>query len=115
MKVTIGSQEADEQGRPGTGGGVSELGLSLQELTPQLARRLGYDDAAGVLVSAVEPGSAAAEAGMERGDLIQEINRRPVTAPEQARRLIAQAKGKAVLLLIRHGDRTRYLALPLDN
>jgi serine protease Do len=115
VKVTIGSQEADEQGRPGATGGVTELGLSLQKLTPQLAQRLGYDDAAGVLVSAVEPGSAAAEAGMERGDLIQEINRQPVTAPEQARRLIAQARGKAVLLLIRHGDRTRYLALPLDN
>jgi len=103
------------QGRQGATGGVSELGLSLRDLTPQLARRLGYENAAGVLVSAVEPGPPAAQAGMERGDLNQEINRRPVTAPEQARRLIGQARGKAVLLLIRHGDRTRYLALPLDH
>ncbi|MDP6698072.1 MAG: trypsin-like peptidase domain-containing protein [Candidatus Latescibacteria bacterium] len=51
------------------------LGVRVEELTDELARRLGYEDERGVLVSRVAPGSEADRRGLDRGDLIQAINR----------------------------------------
>ncbi|GAB6037399.1 DegQ family serine endoprotease [Fundidesulfovibrio butyratiphilus] len=62
---------------------------------------------AAVVVSAVEPGSAAAEAGMRRGDIILQINQRSVSTPAEAAKVIAeegQAKGAVVLLVKRQGQ-----------
>ena len=55
-----------------------ELGMTVQKLTPQLAENLGLDKTDGVVVTAVEPGSAADEAGVRRGDVIVEVDRKPV-------------------------------------
>jgi Do/DeqQ family serine protease len=54
------------------------FGVAVQALTPDLARALGLTDVAGVLVSAIEPGSPAAEAGLREGDLILTMDGRPV-------------------------------------
>ena len=51
------------------------LGVRVEELTDELARQLGYEDERGVLVSRVAPGSEADRRGLDRGDLIQAINR----------------------------------------
>ncbi len=111
VTVTIGKREGE-----GTSEGTAveksaTFGLSLQKLTPELAARLGYQDETGVLVSGVEEGSPADSAGIERGDLILEINRKPVTSPEAASKLLQAGTDKPALLLIRHGDGTRYVAL----
>ena len=45
-----------------------ELGMTVQKLTPQIAESLGLEKADGVVVSAVDPGSAADEAGIRRGE-----------------------------------------------
>lgn len=90
---------------------LPQLGLRLQKLTPELADQFGYPPGRGVLVAAVASGSIAAQAGIEPGALIEEINRVDVTDPEQAISLVTKSKRDTVLLLVRQGNASRYLAL----
>jgi serine protease Do len=115
VEVTIGTMEMDDEGRPVSSDELPELGMSLQKLTRDLAKQFGYENARGVLVTAVESDSIAAWAGIKRGDLIEEINRREVNDPGQVKKLIKDSKKKTVLLLIRHGNASRYLALKLKR
>jgi serine protease Do len=89
-----------------------ELGMTVQKLTPQLAENLGLDKPDGVVVTAVEPGSAADEAGIRRGDVIVEVDRKPVRGVEDYRKAISGSrKGRGVLFLVRRGESTLFLAL----
>jgi len=89
-----------------------ELGLTVQRLTPQIAESLGLEKSEGVVVSAVEPGSAADEAGIRRGDVLMEIDRRPIRNLDEYRKSIAAIKkGRGVLFLVRRGESTLFLAL----
>lgn len=115
LAVTIGKLEGDQETQaPARERDIERLGLSLQELTPDLAEKFGYADADGVLVTKVEPDSPAADAGIERGDLIQEVNRRSVASPQAVREALKLKKGSA-LLLVRSGAGSRYLALQFDD
>ena len=80
-----------------------DLGLRLVALAPEAAHRLGYDeDENGVLVAAVKSGSRADRAGMQRGDLIKEVNRTPVGSLEDFYAQVGRTdKSDAIRLLIR--------------
>ncbi|MBI1998016.1 MAG: DegQ family serine endoprotease [Deltaproteobacteria bacterium] len=89
-----------------------ELGLTVQRLTPQMAESLGLDRTEGVVVSAVEPGSAADEAGIRRGDVIMEVDRKAIRNLDEYKKAVAGIrKGRGVLFLVRRGDSTLFLAL----
>jgi serine protease Do len=78
-----------------------ELGIQIAELTPEMARRFGHSETEkGVLVTGVKPGSKAEEAGIQQGDLVKEVNRKPVTTPEELRAEIGK-KEKIQLLVKR--------------
>ena len=63
-----------------------ELGIRIAELTPEMAKRYGHSETEkGVLVVGVESGSKAAEAGLREGDLVKEVNRKPVTSVSKLR------------------------------
>jgi serine protease Do len=83
------------------------LGLSLQALTPELARAANLPPAArGVIVTAVDAASDAAEEGLQRGDLIVSVNQQAVTSPAQVLAAVAAARraGRtSVLLLVKRG------------
>lgn len=83
-----------------------KLGLSLQSLEPDIAARLGYDEAEkGVLVTGVESGSKADKAGVQQGDLVKEINRKPVAGMEEFRKQLNQVKkGDPIMLLLKRGQ-----------
>ncbi len=68
------------------------LGITVQELTPEIARDLGLKRETGVVVTSVEPGSSAADAGIRTGDVIQEVNRKSVKDVEDFSQKIAQAR-----------------------
>ena len=69
------------------------LGLSLQPLTPDLARASKLPATArGVIITAVDPSSDAAEQGLQRGDLIVTVNRQPVTTPAQVTAAVEAAR-----------------------
>jgi len=115
LGVTIGSLETDDKGQPISADKLPKLGMSLQKLTAELSEQFGYEGAKGVLVTAVVAGSIADRAGIKRGDLIEEINRTAVTEPHQVKKLIKETDKKTVLLLVRQGDASRYLALKLKD
>ncbi len=104
---------ASAESAPKLGLGVrSSFGLRVHDLSPDLAHQLGLDADSGVMISSVEPGSRAEEAGLQKRDVILEVNRSPVkdvSAYEQA--LKAGGKGSIVLLLVKRGDSTLYFAL----
>ena len=94
------------------------LGLSLQPLTPQITRALSLPaDARGVVITAVDPNSDAAQKELQRGDLIVTINGQAVTTPAQVRTEVDSARRagrKSVLLLIRRGNLPpRYIGLDI--
>ncbi|MEW6593589.1 MAG: DegQ family serine endoprotease [Thermodesulfobacteriota bacterium] len=114
VTVTIAKLD-EEQVASGNGDQTSqELGMSVQDLTPDLAKTLGIKEKSGVLVVNVEPGSPAADKGLRRGDLILEVNRKPVrTVAEFAKALAAGKKQNSLLLLMKRNGHTRYVAIRL--
>ncbi|HXH52473.1 MAG TPA: Do family serine endopeptidase [Sphingomicrobium sp.] len=100
-------QGMPEESAPATPAQQS-LGLSLQALTPAIARSVNLPaDARGVIVTAVDPNSDAAERGIRRGDLIMSVNRQPVTTPAQVQQAVEAARraGRtSVLLLVKRGN-----------
>jgi serine protease Do len=88
------------------------LGLSVQPLTPGLAKQLGVSATSGVAVTGVQAGSPAAEAGLQPGDVIVDVNRQPVqTVADLRKALDSQKKGEAMLLRIRRKDASLFVAL----
>ena len=81
------------------------LGLSVRDLTPEAARRLGLSGQEGVVVTAVRPGSPAAQAGLVSGDVVRRVGNRPVRNAEEFQRLVA-GKGDLALLIVRRGNRS---------
>jgi S1-C subfamily serine protease len=114
ITATLGELPAErERAQAGPSGesGQARLGISVQELTPSIARQLGLPSGTtGVLVADVQPGSVAAEAGLRRGDVIQEVNRRPVRSVTDFQRAVSGA-GDPVLLLINRGGSTIYVTI----
>jgi len=89
-----------------------ELGLTVQDLTPEIAKHLGLSEKAGVLVSEVKVGSPAHEAGIRRGDIIQEIDRQPIQDLEGYRGQMDKLKGKDdILMLIQREENTFFVVL----
>jgi serine protease Do len=115
IEVVIGTMETVAKVESAADSSLPELGIRLQRLTEELAVQLDYQGQSGVLVAEVESGSVAAQVGLQRGDLIEEVNRKPVSDPDQVMDLIANSKNSTLLLLVRQGDAIRYLALSLDK
>jgi serine protease Do len=89
-----------------------ELGLELAALDANLRRKVGVGDLTGVIVVAVAAKGSAAAAGIERGDIIKEVNRRPVKTPDDFYAALRQrARGQSLLLLIKRSGGAVYLLL----
>jgi len=69
-------------------------------------------DTKGVVLTGVAPGSSAAQAGLSRGDVVLEVNRKPVSTVEQFDKLMRQGAKQTIVLFINHGGRTSYVAIP---
>ncbi len=97
-------------------GALEQLGLTVQELTDELAERLGYEGQSGVVVAGVEPSSIAELAGITPGTLIVEVNRQPIKNIEGFNEAIEKSgKEKTILLLTKKGRYSRYVALILPE
>jgi serine protease Do len=104
--------EAEAAGNGGQEGTQAKLGIGVQALTPEIARQLGVEGLHGVVVASVEPGGAAEEAGLRRGDLILAINRTEVDSPaDLADAVHGLSSGDRVALLVHRGDATVYVGL----
>jgi len=96
------------------------LGMEFSALTPDLRKTFNIKDSIkGVVVTSVDPGSAAAERGLKPGDVIEEVNHEAVANPADVAKAIANAKKaggkKPALLLVSNGEGlSRFVAVPSD-
>jgi serine protease Do len=95
---------------PDMGAGAESYGLRVQNLTPDLAARLGVEEDEGVVISGVAPGSPADEAGLRREDVVLEVDKQAVANVSDLEKRLSEADGGA-LLLIRRGDATVFVPL----
>ncbi|KQX20800.1 MULTISPECIES: Do family serine endopeptidase [unclassified Sphingomonas] len=139
VTVTLGERPPEDQlanagnldddqddGVPGAGQSApdqptrSAIGLGLQTLTPDIARRLGVSATLrGVVINYVDPSSDAAANGFQPRDIILQINNVPVTTVQAAAAQIAdaqKAKRPTVLLFVQRGNNPpRYVGVQLRN
>ena len=103
--------EGEETSR-NNGTGSDRYGLSLQVFTPNLAEQYGLNpDDQGLLVARIDLNGSAANAGIRQGDLIQEVNRRPVRKVEDFAAAIQQSGSRPALLLVKKRNRVTFLTL----
>jgi S1-C subfamily serine protease len=99
----------------GPGGGQSDeerLGWAVTPMTPELAARLGLSrDARGLVIMNVDPTGAAAEAGLQPGDVIEQVNRQAVRSAEDLKSAISRAGSQPLLLLINRRGSSAFVTL----
>jgi len=89
-----------------------ELGLRVQRVTPEAARRLGLTSPKGVLVVEVQPGSPADQVGIEPADIIREVNQQPVSNVKEFERATRLGRrGDRIVLLVQRGDNAVFFAM----
>ena len=87
-------------------------GLSVQNLTVDLAEKLGHTSDKGVLIAGVAPGSVAAKAGLRKGDLILEVENQPIHSVAEFKSAVEKVEGEAkILLLVKHEGQARYVTV----
>jgi serine protease Do len=111
LKLKVGELK-DEAMAPALEKSKLELGMSVQEITPEMAQQLRLSEPTGVVVSQVEPGGVADEAGIQRGDVIREMNGYTIRNLNDYRAAMAKVKKEEILrLLIKRGERSLYLTI----
>jgi serine protease Do len=113
VSVAIGKLPSEKMAREESSPeGQSQWGLQLQEMTPQMGRQFGLTHESGVMVVGVQPGSPADRAGLERGDLIREVNRQPVKSMQDVRDALAKADSQdSQVLLVKRGQGSLFVAM----
>ena len=100
-KLAALDRPAGEPERGGTPEASGRFGLSVEPLTAERARELKVRATSGVLVAEVVPGSRAANAGLRAGDVIEQVDRKPVTSGDELRTALSSGDRPAVLLVHR--------------
>jgi Do/DeqQ family serine protease len=117
MKATLEENAAAKDARRSAEGrdgeSASRYGMTIEPITPELARELELGrDANGVVITGVDPSGAAASAGLREGDVIQQVNGRPVRTAEDVRSALNATTGdKPSVLLVGRGDNTVFVPL----
>jgi serine protease Do len=116
LKIGEAPDERAEARAPGGPRGRSNLGLDVRPVTPEVARQLNLPSPEGVVVARIEDGSPAAEAGVQRGDVIREINRQRVRTLADYERLTKDTKeGDRLTVLLQRGPMSLYVAFSVGK
>jgi serine protease Do len=114
LTARVEALDAKEAAAEGDSGEKAKpaLGLAVQPLTPALAQQLGVRATQGLVVQNVMEGSPAAEAGFERGDVIVEVNKKPVKSVSELRESVAKnGKGSPMLFRVQRQDASLFLTV----
>jgi serine protease Do len=105
FKVRVGERKEEKEL---AWGGISEsFGMTVQEMTPDMAEHFGLKGKKGVIITQIEEGSPADDAGLKAQDIILEVNRVNVSSMNDFLKAMTAAKNDMVLLLIKR-DRTSF-------
>ena len=116
LKVNVGERPDETETGQAEPQKHADLGLTVQDVTPQIARQLGLKEPKGVVVTNVPQDSPAAEAGISRGDVILEVGHKPVKDVDAFYGSLEGLKpGEGVLLLVQRNDITRYVVLKIPK
>lgn len=115
LEVKIGEQPSE--GKEFIRSKSIDLGISVQDLTPEIAENLGLDpETKGVVINDVDRLSPSYQAGLRRGDVIVEINRQEVRNIDDYENIVDKIKpGETVLFLIQRQSGTVYVAVEYKN
>jgi serine protease Do len=84
----------------------------VQNITPEIRKHLGLKDNGGVIVTDVQPGSPAQDADLRSGDIVKEIDRKPIRNIADFKDAMKKAKVKeGVVMLIKRENSTFYTVL----
>ena len=87
-------------------------GMTVEEITPEVAKELGLAETDGIVVAQVEENTPAAEAGLRAGDVILEVDQAPMKNVEEFNRKLETYKaGDTILLLVKRRGATIFLTL----
>jgi len=104
--------ENENENAPNSRGDGGKLGIGVEPLTPDIAQELGLRAGTqGVVIDSVDPAGPAVAMGIQRGDVIQEVNREPIRSVEDLRAAIDKNGSKPALLLINQRGETRFVAV----
>jgi serine protease Do len=111
LSATIAKLGGEQVASAGEGAGSgANWGLSVQDLTPDIARQLGVSSTKGVVINKVAPDSPADAAGLQQGDVVLEVDHSKVSSSDDFAALAGQAQKKSqpALLLVQRGDATMF-------
>ena len=117
VQATLGELEssavrASDDGEGRGGREFGSAGMSVSPLTPETARRLGLPSGKeGVMVRDVDPDGAAASADLRPGDVITQVNGKPVRTPAELRSALDDSSDRPALLLVTREDAEIFLTL----
>jgi serine protease Do len=101
----------EEKKAPDNSGQSGKLGLTLQPITPEIAQQLKLESNDGLVVMNVDPSGAAAEKGIQRGDVILQINRQAVNSLDDVQAAIQKSGDRPILLLISRRGQTIFMTV----
>jgi serine protease Do len=91
----------------------AKIGLGLQSMSPSLAERIGVDPKTkGAVITSVRDGSPAQEAGLQQGDVIVEVDRKPVQTADDAVKTLANDRSDGHLVRVRRGEAALFVVIP---
>ncbi len=121
LMVTIGEMPRDQsgvdnhQGTAASETGSAALGLSVKSMDSDTRQQLGLKSGQGVIISNIS-GAVAAQAGLQQGDVILMVNQQKIGSVAAFRKATEGVKaGSTVLLLVRHGDQSGFVALTVPK
>jgi len=116
LSATLGERPGDGPAKSDGNGGASggKLGVSVEPLTPELAAQLRLAaDTKGLVVRDLDPEGAAADAGIQQGDVIVEFNHQAVSSIDQLKAAMQGAEGRPALMLVNRQGNNLYVTVRL--
>jgi len=111
FEITVGERK-DERTLAGKGKVGEHFGMTVQEMTPDMAKHFGLAEKSGVIITQVREGSPADDAGLKVQDIILQINRVKISSiKEFIKEMSGDRRDGTVLLLIKRGDATFFMTL----